>query len=324
MSSRFVLLMLAALGSPLVMAFAPEAGAAIEPEAAPESVPSADIEQKPRGFRPVPREQRAHVAFDSPNGMIFFKVKVNGREVDAMLDTGASRSYLDIGFARSEGLHIDDKQSKVRTAKGELPLWPVSGVTVLIPGQFEVDFPSLGGIDMAAVAPTTGRNLKFVLGMDFLRNLALIVDPGKSRFSFAPTGQFKPSDSVRIDLLEGKPRFEVQVGNEKAVVLIDTGSNGHLKLPPEIWTRVIPADTPTGTAISAGAEGKPHAQETVVLRDVQFGILHLNDVRTAKTASSTPGIGAVGMGILGKFRFALDIRAGAFWLAPLPPPSPAN
>jgi predicted aspartyl protease len=312
------LLLLAALGPP-----AGDAASSPTETAPPEAAVPASAEQ-PRPLRPVLGDQRAPVAFEFSNGVILFKAKVGDREVDAMLDTGATGSLVDIEFARTASLSIMGKPGKVNTSRGDMPVWPVTGVTVLIPGQFEVDFPVLGGVDMAPARLATKRKVSFVLGADFARNFALIVDPSKNVFFFMPSGRFKSPESVKISLLSGKPHFEVHVGGEKAPVLIDTGFNGQLTLAPEAWTRMIPAGTPTGTAISADATGKPHATEAVVLRLVQLGTLHLDNVETARSSSATPGVGKIGMGILKRFRFALDIKAGSFWLAPLPAPRPNN
>lgn len=181
MAARLTLLVCAVLGLQST-AFAPAT-------AAQASVPQSD--EKKFALRPVPKEQRAPIVYESLAGGIFFKAHIAGREVGAMLDTGATNSLMDIELARVANLALGPQEKSVRTPRGELMMQQVSEVPILVPGQFETLYPGLAAVDLGAVSKVTGRKIEFILGRDFLRSLVLLVDPGKRTFQLAPSGSSK-------------------------------------------------------------------------------------------------------------------------------------
>lgn len=307
----------------LITALALEDGAAATtpPASAPESSVSQGDGKVTFKVRVVPKEQRAPVAYESPSGGIFFKANLAGRDVWAMLDTGASYSLMDVELARGAGLTIGSEQKPIKTPRGEMMMRRVSDVSILIPGQFEAGYSMLAAVDMGAASAVIGRKIEFVLGLDFLSALVLVVDPSKRTFQFAPSGAFKAPPGVRtISLQNGKPQIEVTIGNEKALVNIDTGYNGQLDLTPAAWARMVSKDASTGTAISSGAEGQSYAKKTVLLPEIEIGSIKMTDVLVGESPARS-GDGVLGTGILGRFRFALDIKMGMLWLGSAPPPS---
>lgn len=307
----------------LITALALEDGAATTtpPAPAPQtSAPQADGKVK-FNLRFVPKEQRAPVAYESPTGGILFRANIAGRDVWAMLDTGASYSLMDIELARSAGLTIGSEEKPIKTSRGEMMMRRVSDVSILIPGQFEARYSPLAAVDMGAASAVLGRKIEFVLGPDFLSALVLSVDPSKRTFQLAPSGAFKaPPGSKTISLQNGKPQIEVMIGNEKALVKIDTGYDGQLNLTPAAWERIVPKDAATGTAINSGAEGRTYANKTVLLPEIEIGSIRMTDVLVGEWPER-PEDGVLGMGLLGKFRFALDMKMGTLWLASSTPPS---
>jgi predicted aspartyl protease len=307
----------------LITALVLEDGAATAtpPTPAPQSsVPQGDGKGTFKfNARFVPKEQRAPVVYESPTGAILFRAKIADREVWAMLDTGASYSLMDIELARAAGLTIGSEEKPIKTSRGEMMMRRVSDVSILIPGQFEARYSPLAAVDMSAVSAVIGRKIEFVLGPDFLSAMVLAVDPSKRTFQLAPSGAFKaPPGSKTITLQNGK--IEVTIGNEKALVKIDTGYNGQLNLTPTAWERIVPKDAATGTAIHTGAEGRSYAKKAVLLPEIEIGSIRMTDVLVSEWPDR-PEDGVLGTGLLGKFRFALDIKMGMLWLGSAPPPS---
>jgi hypothetical protein len=275
--------------------------------------------------RSVPREQRAPVVYELASGGIVFKIVVAGRDSWAILDTGATHSVIDIASARAAGLNIGPEGNPVQTPNGEVPVRMVMNVPVLIPGQFEFQHPQLAGIDLTATSAIYGRKIEFILGQDFLRSSVLVVDPSKSTLQFAPSGAFRPPPgAVPIDLQNGEPELEVAIGNQKVLVKIDFGFNRQLALSTKAWELVMPKGTPTGSVLSTGVEGKTYARKTAFLPEIQLGSLRIADVTIDEAPMLSSGEGLLGLGVLGKFRLALDIKVGKIWLGAAPPPSTAR
>lgn len=313
----------------MITVLAIQAGAGVASTITPTSAAeSSEPQESDKGvrIRPVPREQRAPVAYESPIGGIFFKASVAGRDVWAILDTGATYSAMDIELARVAGLKIDAHEMPVRTPRGELTAQQVSNVHILIPGQFEAHYRQLATLDLGAISAAAGRNVEFMLGRDFLTLLVLLVDPNKRNFQFAPSGAFKASPRLTTINLQHKrfPQIEVLIGKEKALVSIDTGFNGQLDLTPAAWARVKPDGASTSTVFSSGAEGKTYAKRTVLVPAVEIETIRLTDVEVGESPLPGEADGILGMGILGKFRFVLDIGKGRLWLHPIARPSSSD
>jgi predicted aspartyl protease len=315
MAARLTLLLCAVLGL--------QSAAIVPATAAQTSVPQSD---EPKfALRAVPKEQRAPVVYESAAGAIAFKANIAGREVWAMLDTGATNSIMDIELARMANLAVGPQEKPVRTPRGELMMQRVSDVPILIPGQFETLYPGLAAVELGAVSKLAGRKIEFILGRDFLRSLVLLVDPGKRTFQLAPSGSFKAPPAAAMSLHHPTtPQIEVVIGSEKLVVSMDTGFNGQLNLTPAAWERIVPKGAATGTRFTTGADGKTHVKKTVLLPEIAIGSLRMTDVEVGESPVSGEGDGLVGMGLLGKFRFALDIKMGKLWVSALPPPDAAR
>ncbi|HKE95964.1 MAG TPA: retropepsin-like aspartic protease [Povalibacter sp.] len=273
----------------------------------------------------VAKEQRAPVAYESPKGGIFFKANVAGRDVWAMLDTGAHHSLVDIAWARSAGLSISSEEEKIRSSTGEMAMHWTQDVAILIPGQIEVRHPRLGAIDLGMLSTIIDRKIEFILGQDLLSHVVLLVDPAKHIFQLGPSGSFKaPPQAWSIDLQNQKPQIEVTIGKEKVLLGLNTGSNSQVELSAGTWARVLPRDVATGTTISAAPTGAAYAKRSALIPELGIGALKIPDVTVTEAPSRSRDDSYIGTGILGRFRLALDLNAGKLWLGSLPPPGAVN
>lgn len=304
----------------LIAALALQSAAATIPSPAASNHSVTESAQTERAtVRSVPKEQRAPLIYEVSDNRIFFRANVAGEDVWAMLDTGASQTLIDIEFARAAGLSFGSEEKAVRTSRVDLPTWRVFDVPILIPGQFEADHPRLAAVDMTAASQGTGRKIEFVLGEDFLRVLVVLVDPSKRTLQFAPSGSFKaPSRAIMVMLENGSVQTEIAIGGEKALVTIDTGFNGALSLSPFAWARIVPKDVAIGSGMRRGAGGRTYATKTARLPEIRIGALRITDVLVDESPAPS-GDGLLGMGILGRFRLALDIGMNKLWIGSAPP-----
>lgn len=101
----------------------------------------------------------------SRHGHFYAEVEINGRDVDTMVDTGASMVALSYEDAERAGIYLNhsDFTHRVNTANGVARVAPVT-----------LERISLGGIrvyDVRAVVSERGRLEKSLLGMSFLSKL---------------------------------------------------------------------------------------------------------------------------------------------------------
>jgi aspartyl protease family protein len=125
--------------------------------------PASDAEEAPpprtSGGRTVELKAGAH-------GHFYSRIRVNGRDVDAMVDTGASIVALTFEDAASAGIHVRDPEftHRVSTANG------VARVAIVTLDSVAIDDITVRNV-RAAVAER-GKLSKTLLGMSFLGQLS--------------------------------------------------------------------------------------------------------------------------------------------------------
>lgn len=290
-------------------------------EAPPAATAPSSITFQARG---VPREQRAPVAYEA-GALIVFKATIAGREVWALLDTGAEASVMDVGLAREAGLAMATRVKGARTASGDIPTWDVADVPMLIPGQFEARHPKMPAIDLSSAPGMDGRKLGFVLGRDFLRPLVLLVDPERRTFQLGNSGSFRsPPGATALDLTPGLPQVTATLEGKPVKLNLDTGLNGELSVSPEAWDRLVPPDAAVWNAVSMDAVGRQRTTRNAQRPDFVLGPARIASVKVTDSPRAFHGAdGDMGMSVLSRFRFALDLSAGKLWLSPVRSPTPA-
>ena len=101
--------------------------------------------------------------------------RLDGRPIDIVLDTGASKTMVELGYCRSEGIAVRDTgqvgpAGKVYTL-GDAQL-SLEGLPVRTDGLFAVDMSSTNqGLTMRGVDP-----IRAVIGQDVLRYHQAVID----------------------------------------------------------------------------------------------------------------------------------------------------
>lgn len=300
---------------------------AAPPAAAPQSGPGVRLQLS---IRVPPPEQRAVVPYETPTHIVF-RAKVAGRDVWALLDSGFTTSAMDLTLAREAGLAVNPTDASAKSLHGRMPLWQVDETTVLVPGQAEIAYKGLPAIDLKPTSAGLGRPIGLVLGMDLISNAVLVVDTVGKTFRVAPGRLTSPPPGFRaIDLLPGpagRPRINITVGGQEIPVVIDTGGYGEVSITPQVWASVIPADARVLLNTSGGAEGVERMERATVVPEIELGGGRLRNVAVRRGPPDSDE-NLLGLGLLSRFRFVLDVREGKLWLAPrpltVPPPGAAT
>ncbi|MGJ7916886.1 retroviral-like aspartic protease family protein [Massilia sp. LXY-6] len=144
----------------------------------------------------------------SPNP--HFKVVVNGKELDAMIDTGAHHTIMMLDAAERLGIDIKSAEVKrsgdvVGVGSARAPHWTATFKTVQLGGE-TINNAEIGIIDSQGAAPAD-----LLLGQDFLRTHRVLFAMSQKKMYFAYLGgqPFSRSEGVpewvRAEADDGNP-----------------------------------------------------------------------------------------------------------------------
>ncbi|MCR5877843.1 pepsin/retropepsin-like aspartic protease family protein [Phenylobacterium sp. J367] len=261
-------------------------------------------------------------------GMIDLPARVGGRAIRAVLDSGAQYSAIDAGLA------------------GELGLPPGSPVPMLAFGatggpqmtrsvRLDLDIASPEGgalkltglraatLDLHPLARLTRRPFSMLLGRDLLRAVVAEVDFPRARARFWRQEAWTPGADWRAATVRrGRAHAlmaEVQVENAPPLeVMIDTGATGALALSETAAGArgLLGEGRRVRTARSVTLGGL--SQDRLIRADAISFAGHRfedEDVQVFTPAANAPiPDGLMGLGLLGRFRVALDHARGRLFL----------
>ena len=264
--------------------------------------------------------QARWVSFELTAGnQIRFRTQLNGRWVDALLDTGVTDTAVTARFARLAGLK---------------PL--VAGRADAIGGSVALSWTGIDRVEVGGLVRTGGRvaiidadprvtgsaPVDLFVGSDLLAGHALEIDYDAQRFRLLHSGRM-PFRGVTLPLrLAERSRLylsELDLGGRHLrPVIVDTGDGGMVSLTRSIWQASAPVAVRTTTAISWGLGGAVES-EVVVLPTLRIGGLAAEvELRVEPDTGFSARKGAagrIGGGLLRRHRVLLDPGAGRMVLA---------
>lgn len=253
-------------------------------------------------------------------GLALIPVSVAGRNAWALLDNEVGVSLIDSDFARAAGLSVTKRAGTLETGRGRVSLRQVGRVAVVVPGQMRFE-RSWRAVDLAPMGAVAGRKVDLVLGAEFFGSLAFAIAPEQGRFEVAPSGSFAPpAGTPLLTLSRAHPHVDVVVNGQLLSLIVDLGFDGLVALAPRAWAKVIPADARTLQRTITTLDGKPFSAQSALAQDIRLGPLHVSDGEVSQRPVPAGEDGFLGMGLLLKSSFILDIKAGKLWLLPAAKP----
>lgn len=260
------------------------------------------------------------VSFElTPGNQIRFRTLLNGRWVDALLDTGVTDSAVTTRFARTAGLK---------------PLVP--GRADAIGGSVALSWTGIDRVEVGGLVRTGGRiaiidadprvtgsaPVDLFVGSDLLAGHALEIDYDAQRFRLLPSGRL-PFRGVTLPLRladrSGLYVSELALGDRTVrPVIVDTGDGGMVSLTRSVWRASAPPSVRTTTAITWGLGGVVENELAIVSASRIGGLAGEVELRVeADTGFSARkgAAGRIGGGLLRRHRVLLDPGAGRMVLA---------
>lgn len=262
--------------------------------------------------------------FELRDGQVVIMVKLKGRELPALLDTGATRSLIETGLAKELGI----KTQRVR-----------KGGTVGAGGQkigigysqraVSIDFGAgpisdrLGTYEPGhAFAP---EGVRLLIGMDFLRAMVVSLNFQTMTADIRRSSNFTPPKDAPLELTWsgwGRPTFAVDLAGVRADLILDTAASGALHLDSS-FVAATPAlkSLPASSRRIVGIDGV-REYDSIVISQVIFGGEAFADVRASSGSlgpmhAADDMDGVVGIDLLKRFNLVIDFGYERIWLTPI-------
>jgi len=255
-------------------------------------------------------------------GQIVVTAKVDGHEIPALLDTGASQSLIETGFARELGIKLQKPTGGTYGASGRKVAYGRTEKLTLDVGDRQtrqtLGFYEAGG----AFVP---EGIRLMIGMDALRDAALTIDFDLMTVEIVRSSGFTPpAKPGLLTMLDRFGRHTVRVGlhGADANLVIDTAASGSLHLA-EKYVRNTEAldELPASTKRITGIDGS-REQAAIILPEVKLGGLTFKDVPASVaplgplSRGSDRMDGVVGVALLQRFNLVIDYGRNQVWMTP--------
>lgn len=249
------------------------------------------------------------------------RARVAGREVTALVDSGAQYSVIDRRLFEALDLGAAFKMPMIAYGVGGDAQVGRGTTLPLAVGAMGAPGLKAAILDLGLLAEAGGLSTPLILGQDVLGELVLELDlPGRRLRFLDPAGHRPWPDAVDAPVARKGAALtsEVTIEGATATVVIDTGASGLLALGREAAAAAGLLD---GRAVRAGRSlvlGGVMGAEVVRARTVTFADILFRDVEVAVYPDvRAPGFpsGLLGMEALRGRRAALNLGAGALHIA---------
>lgn len=273
----------------------------------------------PRRARAQPTPDRIDFDFVQDR-QILFPIAINGRLAEAWLDSGASATVLDAGFARSLGLTPGGAPVTANGVAGHVAGAALTHVDMRV-GHLLFPHRQVAVIDLAAVSAVVQRPVEVILGRDVFDHAVVDIDFQSRTLELLPRETFQPPGGQPTPLSPsgGLRTFPVRIAGVATPAVLDLGNAGAVLMDRGFAdAHRLLAGRRVSTQLAVGADG-PREGLVASLDDVEVGGVAFDGVPVAATenlASTAPA--NIGLAILSRFRLTIDFAGDRLWLAPYP------
>lgn len=261
---------------------------------------------------------------------IYLRGRVNGRETDLLLDSGAGMTVLDRAFAESAGLESAGAVA-ARGTGGVTEAGMVEGVTLEL-GDLRMGPMAAAVLDLSEIAQKSGRAMPMILGKELFHAVVVDVDYPGRRIRFHDPARFRYDGPGRsTELLPGEDghkslRLQMESG-EPVVVGLDTGQGGALTVFGHYAEERGFLSGRRLSEAKSGGVGGFRILKTGTLRSVTLAGFEIANVPVTFHTENVKGAfdtkrqaGNLGAGLLNRFRVLFDYENDRLWLEPGPAP----
>ncbi|MEO7714878.1 MAG: aspartyl protease family protein [Capsulimonas sp.] len=272
-----------------------------------------------------PGATSATIPFVFDDGAIGFKVRINGKSVMLLLDSGASGIALSQKAAKKLGL----KQGGFLEARGyggSTDLRPVQIDSLEIPGAVKLTKITAVAVNLPMeLDQFLGQPVAGFVGYDLLSRFVVRIDFAHRKLTFVEPGAFQAAasdgDPIAIALEDDIPNTTAQLDNlPPARYLIDTGDVAALRFyGPYVQQKGLAKKYPKGMITSGGGIGGLSESRQVRINSFTIGGNKLTGVPAdfsldTKGGASQLNAGSIGSGLLSRFTVTFDYSKSQIYL----------
>ena len=260
-------------------------------------------------------------AFKLIDGQVVITVTLNGRELPALLDTGATYSMIDADLAAELGIRIR-RQAGGTTGASEQQIPKNMTQTVSLDIGAGMRRPKLYTYENGhAFAPD---GVQVLIGMNLLNKLAITLDFRAMTIDMGPAAKLAPPIGQPLALKRAKMlrlTLPVAVGDNDVDVMLDTAASSALHLQRHV---VEQSPALSALAISrrqvVGIDGMREF-DAIVVPELALGGHTFRNVRATVAAKPTDRAiavdGVVGVDLLRHFHVVFDFDRDKVWMTPI-------
>lgn len=243
---------------------------------------------------------------------LYLSVHVNGKPVEALLDSAAELSVADLAAAPALGLGAGSEVT-ARGSGGTQEARIVPDVEIAALGITITDTP-VAVIDLSEVgARLLGRRIDFILGHDFFAATRLSIDIENGSIQAITPGENPEGTELLITEHAGISAVPVVAAGKQVRADFDLGNGSDVLISKALANelRLKPAGLEP-----AGGIGGAKLREVVFLPRLTIAGRTFTQVRCNVDPEPNAGDLNIGVKLLRHFLIATDFAAGKVWLSP--------
>ena len=253
-------------------------------------------------------------------GRLMIDVRVNGEPAEALLDSGAEMSVLDLKFAQRLAL----AGSRTETARGSgesvLEAGIVEGVTLAALGLVLRD-RTIAVLDLSDVATRLlGHPLAMILGREIFDAARLQIDITDGTIAVVPEAPDPSGLRLPLTTEHGIETFPVRVeGAAPVQAAFDLGNGSNALVSAAYAARAgLLSDGRAVTREFGGGIGGATERDVIVLSTLEIAGRVFRDVPASIDDADNANDVNVGISLLRHFLITTDYRQRLLWLLPRP------
>jgi hypothetical protein len=248
---------------------------------------------------------------------IVFPIVIDRKPAEAWLDSGASATVVDAGFAKQLGLELGPP-IKAHGVAGEVMDVHLAKAD-LAAGDLAMPARRVVVMDLSPVQRRVARPVQVLLGRDVFDQAVVDIDFEGRRITLIPRDGFVPPAAPPLPLnrsgdLKSVP---IRVAGVDMAAILDLGNSGGLLIDQEFAAHYQLLDgRRQSTTLGVGADGaREEIQSTV--DQLELAGLRLDGVPTTAAANlSSKAPANIGLQVLSRFHLVVDFAGERIWLTP--------
>jgi hypothetical protein len=248
---------------------------------------------------------------------LMISARINAHDVEALLDSAAEATIVDVGFATRVGLVSGERVVGHGSGQSSFDADLAHGVTLSAVGV-ELANQSVAIADLSDIGKRLlGRPIDAILGRELFDAARLEIDIGHQRIRVLPPGTAPRGTRLTLVTEHGVETIPVSVeGHAPVRATFDLGNGSHVLVARGYAAQLglLKDGRPVSRERGGGLGGETE-REVFTLRSLEIAGRKFTNVTATIDAQETASDVNVGVALLRHFMITADFQGRAVWLA---------